>query len=1382
MIGLAAVLCFLPLSADSESDADTGSALIGSTEYATVYDALKASVSGDVIFAVPDSDAQVNLTQDAVIKKGVTLVLPYSAANDPTGTTDGDDKATSKVAGNSMRYLAFTVASGVTLTVEGDLIVGGTLSKRFTFDYQGHISGDFSRMMIYGTVDVKDGGRVYCYGSVMGGGYLKLQDGAELYEPMMITDFVGGDLTYVSYQNGQSPFNRYAFQNLQSKFTMTSGATVYGLLNLYANSNYNKVTEPIVSNTEGLIILSDGATLTSSYKYAEYLESEWESNIYKDVGKKYIKIAGGASFGSLIIDVQGQHANTASTIFSVPYNFDITLQDGAYEISNGIRFLPGSSLTVAKSANLTVTGTLLAYNGLYDKEFRDKYYPTTEILGSYSYSKIAKLVVNGVLDIEGTFAGLVQSTVAGGLVHIDSGAKVSLTAQQYGAKGSFQGKAVDNLSKMDLRAFAMDGYGNQFDLVAGKTYTSSDKADHVLSSYSCYSPVDGKLTTVALDQTVTGSWYAGTLKVTYSANGGTGTAPTDPKRYESGEYASVLGQNGLSKDGYIFAGWATDSKGTGTIYTQGQAVQVNSDIKFYAVWKASTPVTGITLDKTSATIDVGGSVTLKATITPSDAVNKTVSWSTSNSKVATVSNGKVTGISAGTAKITATTADGGYKAVCTVTVNGAVSVTGITLDKTTATVDAGSSITLEATVKPSNATDKTIIWSTSSSKVATVSNGKVTGVAAGEVTITATTSDGGYTAKCTVTVTAPVVEVKGVSLDQDSVTVKEGKTATLRATVLPTSATDKTVTWSVADSSVATVSNGVVYGKSVGTTVVTVRTADGGYEATCEVTVTSALVKVTGVNIMYEKETLATGGSILLSYEVLPSDATETGVTWSSSDSSVATVANGLVKAKAPGTAVITVKTEDGGFTDTCTVTVQDSVIEATGVSLSKDSISMEKGTDAVLVATVQPSNATSKAVVWYSDDDSIVSVDIDGAIHAKAPGTTTIRVTTADGKHYDTCTVTVEQESVPVTSVALDRNVLSLSIGATDMLNAIVSPNNATWDSMVWSSSDTSVATVSDGRVTGVSEGTATIAVSVGEFQDICVVTVTKAGIAVTEVSLNVTEKTLNVGESFVLQADVKPSDATDKSVSWTTTDAKIASVSDGTVTALSPGVARITVITTDGNLSATCVVTVTDDVIEVTGVTLDKNSATFAIGESIVLQAEVAPSNATDKSVFWTTSDSEVATVEDGVVTGVSAGSVVITVTTIDGSYSAQCGIEVLPAVIHVTKVSLDRSTMSMSIGDSAQLVASVLPSDAFNRNVVWSSSDSKVATVSGGLVKAITNGTATITVTTEDGSYSASCVVTVDTPSSEGDNTLLYIAVGVLAVLMVLLVIYVIRSRSP
>lgn len=253
---------------------------------------------------------------------------------------------------------------------------------------------------------------------------------------------------------------------------------------------------------------------------------------------------------------------------------------------------------------------------------------------------------------------------------------------------------------------------------------------------------------------------------------------------------------------------------------------------------APIAVTSITLDSTSMTLIEGDTQKLTATVSPSNAENKAVIWTSSNSSVASVKEGTVTALKVGEATITAKSDDGGKTATCKVTVNAKVyPVTGVTLDKTSYEMTEGDEFTLTATVKPDNATNKNVTWSSSNTSVATVSNGKVTALKAGTATITVKTEDGGKTATCEVTVNAKVYPVESVSLDKTSYKMIEGEEITLTATVNPENATNKNISWSSSNTAVSSVDNGKVTALKAGTTIITVKTEDGNKTATCEVTV-----------------------------------------------------------------------------------------------------------------------------------------------------------------------------------------------------------------------------------------------------------------------------------------------------------------------------------------------------------------------------------------------------------------------------------------------------------------------------------------------------------------------------------------------------------------
>ena len=191
---------------------------------------------------------------------------------------------------------------------------------------------------------------------------------------------------------------------------------------------------------------------------------------------------------------------------------------------------------------------------------------------------------------------------------------------------------------------------------------------------------------------------------------------------------------------------------------------------------------------------------------------------------------------------------------------------------------------------------------------------------------------------------------------------------------------------------------------------------------------------------------------------------------------------------------------------------------------------------------------------------------------------------------------------------------------------------------------------------------------------------------IAVTGVSLNKTALQLKAGENETLIATIRPTDATNKNVTWTSSDTDVASVHDGLVTAKKAGTAVITVITEDGNFTAVCAVTVTQPV---TGVELNKSSLTLQVGESEGLLAAVLPDDATNKQVVWTSSNSSVASVsQNGAVTALKVGTAVITVTTADGGFTATCAVTVVP-----NKIEL-KPGLGYKLNESGTIVYNIKP----------------------------------------------------------------------------------------
>ena len=433
----------------------------------------------------------------------------------------------------------------------------------------------------------------------------------------------------------------------------------------------------------------------------------------------------------------------------------------------------------------------------------------------------------------------------------------------------------------------------------------------------------------------------------------------------------------------------------------------------------SVPVSSVSLNTTSITLTLGDrdneSYQLQATVNPSNAENKDVNWSSESGTVASVDNtGLVRARNEGTTNITVTTVDGGKTATCKVKVETKkYPVKEIKINKSTAEVAVGETITLIATVLPSNATDKSVEWSSNNPNVAKVENGKVTGIKAGKTTITVSSVENkDIEATCDVTVVAGKVSVTGVELDKTSLDMKEGDEANLKATVKPEDAENKNVSWSSSNTDVATVANGKVVAKAVGTSVITVTTEDGGYTATCTVTVAPNKISVTGVELDRTSLDMTEGDEVTLKATVKPEDATDKSVRWSSNNTTVATVKDGLITANKAGTATITVySVENEDIKATCKVTVKARTYSVTGVTLDVTSKEMNVGETFTLKAKIEPSNATNQNVTWNSLDATVATVDKNGKVTAKKAGFTVITVTSEDGGHSATCEITVLKE-----------------------------------------------------------------------------------------------------------------------------------------------------------------------------------------------------------------------------------------------------------------------------------------------------------------------------------------------------------------------------------
>lgn len=634
------------------------------------------------------------------------------------------------------------------------------------------------------------------------------------------------------------------------------------------------------------------------------------------------------------------------------------------------------------------------------------------------------------------------------------------------------------------------------------------------------------------------------------------------------------------------------------------------------------------------TIKKGSTIPLSEEIVfnPSEDINKKLTWATSDDSVVTVDEeGNITGVEEGMAMITCISEDIGITGAITCQIRVIpedIIATDFQLDPAEGTVYIGSTLQINAVFDPVTTTDQSLTWSSSNEALATVdANGLVTGVAEGDVTITAVysnTPDGiPWVRNCNIKVEKAPVPVTGVTVAPTSQEVFIGSSFTLNVTIQPADATNKNVVFESSDTSIATVDNaGVVTGVASGGAVIVCRTVDGGHIASCNVSV------IQGVRLELDPPTreIALGKTFTIKKKVYPANSDKTAA-WKSSNTKIATVnKNGKVKGIKKGKCTITCTLTKYNAKATCRVTVAS--LRST-IKLNKTSIRIGKGQRYRLKATVWSNNSTKPSVKWKSSNKKIASVSANGTIKAKKLGYTTIVATTKDKvKAKARCKVRVIRRA---TGVRIKPNYAVCHVGGTTKLTAVVKPKNATIKKVSWKSSDTSIAVVEGGTVRGIAEGSVTITATVmdgSRKKATCMVKVLEQ-IPATSVVVAQTELTMKQGDSAKLSYSVLPSNTSDR-ISFASDNKRVATVNaNGTVKAMGTGSCTITILTSGGVTS-----TVTVNV-----VALNRYTLTMRQYDSETLRVL-----GTSETVTWYSSNSRVATVENGRVVGRSKGTTYI------------------------------------------------------------------------------------------------------------------------------------------
>ena len=367
-----------------------------------------------------------------------------------------------------------------------------------------------------------------------------------------------------------------------------------------------------------------------------------------------------------------------------------------------------------------------------------------------------------------------------------------------------------------------------------------------------------------------------------------------------------------------------------------------------------------------------------------------------------------------------------------------------------------------------------------------------------------------------------------------------------------------------------------------------------------------------------------------------------------------------------------------------------DPTVKVTGIKLSQNKAILMEEQQLQLTATVLPENATDKKVTFASEDPSIATVSQTGLVTAVSQGVTQILATSHDGGYNAYCEVEVKAWVVVPDGITLNPKMAEIEKGETLQLTTIVTPEEAPDKRVLFTSSNTDVATVSEsGLVTGKSAGTAIITAKtyIGGLEATSKVTV-KANVPAESVTFNDVPDEIYVGDEVVLIATVHPDNATDKSVNWSWMPEYISLNIDpdnhnkATVKAIKKGNAFVSAKTTGTPPIEAAHVFIIKDFTHVTNLFLDQSSATMPQYATLQLTATVSPYNATNPSVTWSSSNSSVASVtQSGLVKAEKPGNATITVTANDGGLSRQCSITVKNPTLATNVTLSGPSTISRS-----------------------------------------------------------------------------------------------------
>ena len=738
----------------------------------------------------------------------------------------------------------------------------------------------------------------------------------------------------------------------------------------------------------------------------------------------------------------------------------------------------------------------------------------------------------------------------------------------------------------------------------------------------------------------------------------------------------------------------------------------------YCVVLVEAPVQAIRFNEASVSLNIGETYRLNPVFSPSNAVKKTLTYSSDNPSAVTVDKkGNILAVGIGTANITASSKN--YrKASISVTVKDNKPVTSISL-QSSVTIGKGETTMLNPVILPADASDKTLYTSVSTPGIISLSDFNVTGINNGTTSV-ALSSSNGINASCNIIVKdAP----ESIKFNNSNFSLGIGESYQLKTTIPANSASK--ITYSSSNTSVCTVTeNGKILGVSSGTSVISAETFNGK-RASFTITVKPAPETMT---LNMSEVTLGFGETVRLITHVDSAHAS-----WQrkfvSSDNNIASVdAYGNIRTKATGTAIITAYAFNN-VSASCTVTIKNA---PSSVSINPKQVTLKKGSSDK-ISYILPTDSASYKMSFSSTDTSVCTVDQNGTVKAVSTGTADIIVSTFNGKTAK-CSVSVTvKDNKPVTSISLQSSV-TIGKGETTMLNPVILPADASDKTLYTSVSTPGIISLSDFNVTGINNGTTSVALSSSNgINASCNIIVKDAP---ESIKFNNSNFSLGIGESYQLKTTI-PANSASK-ITYSSSNTSVCTVTEnGKILGVSSGTSVISAETFNGKRAS---FTITVKPAPET-MTLNMSEVTLGFGETVRLITHVDSAHASWQRKF-VSSDNNIASVDAyGNIRTKATGTAIITAYAFN-NVSASCTVTIKNAP---SSVSINPKQVTLKKGSSDK-ISYILPTDSASYKMSFSSTDTSVCTVDqNGTVKAVSTGTADIIVSTFNGK-TAKCSVTV------------------------------------